>query len=312
MISIIVPAYNEAQSLQPLTKEIMTVMKHINDEYEIILVNDGSTDRSQVVIDQLGQQFPRYVRGLTFRRNFGKAAALAAGFDSAKGEIIITLDGDLQDDPREIPRFIEKIKSGYDLVSGWKQHRQDPLIKNISSRLFNFVTGKIFEAKLHDFNCGFKAYRAETVKELALYGELHRFIPVLLAARGYKIGEIPVNHRRRQFGKSKYGSIRFINGFFDLLTVLFITKFHLRPLHMIGPIGMIFFLSGFIEAAYLTYDKIVLGQPIGNRPLLLLAVMSMIMGVQIGITGLVGEQITASLESQKKHDHQQLAKTHQS
>jgi len=279
-------------------------------DFEIIFVNDGSTDNSEAIIDRLKQKSPQHIKSIRLRRNFGKATALSAGFNMAKGKVIITMDGDLQDDPKEIPHFIKKIESGFDLVSGWKQHRRDSLIKNTSSKLFNLVTRKATGINLHDFNCGFKAYRAETVHRLALYGELHRYIPALIAAQGYQVGEILVNHRKRRYGKSKYGALRFIYGFFDLLTVIFITKYRLRPLHMIGPIGLIFFLSGLAGATYLTYEKLILNQTIGNRPLLLLSVMSMIMGVQIGITGLVGEQITASIESLKKHDHQQPTQTH--
>lgn len=302
MLSIIIPVYNEETSIKPLADELLLVLARIGRKFELIFINDGSTDNSQKNIEELCKRHPQSIKKIQFRKNSGKAAALQAGFNLAKGDIIITLDGDLQDNPQELPRFIKKIEEGFDLVSGWKQNRKDPVTKNLASKLFNFVTGKVTKIKLHDFNSGFKAYRAEAVKTLNLYGELHRYIPVLVAAQGFKITEIPIEHRKRQFGKSKYGSIRFINGFFDLLTVLFITKFNKQPLHMFGYIGLVFFTAGFAGGIYLSILKFLFKAAIGNRPLLLLSVMLMIMGVQIIITGLIGEQITASLTS-RKTDH---------
>jgi len=294
-ISIIIPVYNEAENIKLLYEEIISVLEAIEKDFEIIFVNDGSRDASQREIESLFEKDPRHVRGIQFRNNFGKAAALHAGFQLASGEIIATLDGDLQDDPHELPNFLEKIEEGYDLVSGWKNHRKDSFIKNNTSKIFNVVTSSISKVKLHDFNCGFKMYRADVAKGLNLYGELHRYIPVIAASQGYRITEVSIEHRKRKFGETKYGSIRFIHGFFDLLTVLFITKFRARPLHLFGYFGLGFFSLGFITGIYLAAIKFFAHQAIGERPLLLFSVMLMIMGVQIGTIGLVGEQITTMI-----------------
>ena len=291
-VSVVIPVYNEADSLSKLYKELVRELSKLGPNYEIIFVDDGSRDNTQKVLEGLFQKDKEHVKAIQFRNNFGKAAALRAGFDLATGDIIITLDADLQDDPVEIPRFIEKMDEGYDLVSGWKQNRQDSFIKNNTSKIFNFVTNLISRTKLHDFNCGFKAYRAEVAKGLNLYGELHRYIPVIVASQGYKVTEIPISHRKREFGTTKYGQLRFIHGFLDLVTVLYVTRFRARPLHLFGYLGFGFFISGFLIGLYLTFIKFVGHQPIGERPLLLFSVMLMIMGVQIGATGLVGEHIT--------------------
>lgn len=291
-ISLVIPAFNEAASLPKLYKELVLELEKLESDYEIIFVDDGSRDNTQKVLEQLFQKNKDHVKVIQFRNNFGKAAALRAGFEMATGDIIITLDADLQDDPAEIGRFIKKIDEGFDLVSGWKQNRQDSFIKNNTSKIFNFVTNLISRKKLHDFNCGFKAYRVEVAKGLNLYGELHRYIPVIAASQGYKVTETQISHRKREFGKTKYGQIRFIHGFLDLITVLFITKFRARPLHLFGYLGLGFFTLGFLIGIYLTFIKFIGHQSIGNRPLLLFSVMLMIMGVQIGVTGLVGEHIT--------------------
>lgn len=304
-LSIIIPAFNEAESLLRLYEELVGVLKALTTDYEIIFVNDGSRDNTQTVIENLYSKDKGHIRGIQFLNNFGKAAALRAGFDIATGEIIITLDADLQDDPTEIPKFIQKIEDGYDLVSGWKVNRKDSFIKNNTSRIFNVATRYFSQVKLHDFNCGFKAYRQEIVKGLNIYGELHRYIPVIAGAQGYSIAEIPVNHRQREFGKTKYGHLRFIHGFLDLATVLFITRYRVRPLHLFGYLGLGFFSLGSLIGLYLTLVKIITHQSIGDRPLLLLSVMLMIMGVQIGATGLVGEQITSLIH---KTDHNYIIK----
>lgn len=293
MISVVVPVFNEEESVLPLYKEITGIFKRMQKDFEIIFVNDGSRDNTQKRIEAIYTRDTKRVRIIQFRNNFGKAAALHAGFQLAQGDVIFTLDADLQDDPNEIPKFLEKLEKGFDLVSGWKQNRKDSFIKNNTSKLFNAATNLISKAKLHDFNCGFKAYRAEVAKGVNLYGELHRYIPVIAAAQGYLVTEIPVNHRKREFGKSKYGPLRFIHGFLDLATILFITRFRSRPLHLFGYLGIIFFTLGFIIGLYLTWTKFIGHQPIGERPLLLFAVMLMIMGVQVAVTGLVGEQITS-------------------
>ncbi len=323
-LSVIIPVYNEAENIKPLYEEIISVLEMIEKDFEIIFVNDGSRDASQREIENLFKKDSKRVRGIQFRNNFGKAAALHAGFQLARGEIIATLDGDLQDDPHELPKFLEKMKEGYDLVSGWKNHRKDSFIKNNTSKIFNVATNFISKVKLHDFNCGFKMYRANVAKGLNLYGELHRYIPVIAASQGYRVTEVTIEHRKRKFGKTKYGSIRFIHGFFDLLTVLFITRFRTRPLHLFGYLGLVFFSLGFIIGIYLIIAKFLAHQAIGERPLLLFSVMLMIMGVQIGTTGLVGEQITTMihknksdyvikkiLKEQKNERNQQLSKTHE-
>lgn len=291
-ISVVIPVYDEAVNIKFLYEEVVSVLETIEKDFEIIFINDGSRDASQQEIESLFAKDPKHVRGVQFRNNFGKAAALHAGFQLAKGEIIATLDGDLQDDPHELPKFLEKINEGYDLVSGWKKHRKDSFIKNNTSKIFNLAAGFISKVKLHDFNCGFKMYRADVAKSLNLYGELHRYIPVIVAAQGYRVIEVSIEHRKRKFGKSKYGPMRFFHGFFDLLTVLFITRFRTRPLHLFGYLGLGFFSLGFIIGVYLMITKFLMHQAIGERPLLLFSVMLMIMGAQIGAIGLVGEQIT--------------------
>jgi len=300
MISIVIPVYNEAQSISKLYQELRLVLRKLKKTYEIIWVNDGSTDETQLEIEKIYKKDPEHVINIEFGSNFGKADALHAGFQAAKGNTIITLDGDLQDDPKEIAKFLVKLNQGFDLVVGWKQKRQDSLIKNTSSRIFNFITNRISKIELHDFNCGYKAYQAEMAKKLNLYGELHRFIPVMVAASGYRVTEIPVKHRKRKYGKSKYGVIRFLHGFFDLITVMFITKFRLRPLHLFGYLGVIFFSLGFTGGLYLTWLKVIKNELIGQRPLLLLSIMLMIMGVQIGVMGLVGEQIAATINKKSQ------------
>jgi len=300
MISIVIPVYNEAQSISKLYDELGLVLRKLKKAYEIIWVNDGSTDETQLEIKKIYKKDPKHVICIEFGSNFGKADALHAGFQAAKGKTIITLDGDLQDDPKEMAKFLVKLNQGFDLVVGWKQKRQDSLIKNTSSRVFNSATNRFSKIKLHDFNCGYKAYRAEIAKKLNLYGELHRFIPVMVAANGHRVTEIPIRHRKRKYGKSKYGAIRFLHGFFDLITVVFITKFKLRPLHLFGYLGVSFFSLGFIGGLYLTGLKLFRNELIGQRPLLLLSVMLMIMGVQIGVMGLVGEQIATTINKKSQ------------
>lgn len=290
-LSIVIPVFNEADNIGPLYNEIVEVAKKIKLEFEVIIVNDGSTDRTQRVIENIYQENKHTVKGIQLLTQSGKAAALHAGFQEATGDIIFTMDGDLQDDPHEIPRFIDKLNEGYDLVSGWKKRRKDSFIKNNTSKIFNTATNMISRVKLHDFNCGFKAYKAEVVKNLSLYGELHRYIPVLIAAKGYRVAEIPVHHRERLTGKSKYGISRFIHGFLDLVTVIFITRFHSRPLHLFGYVGISFFIIGFIIGLYLTSVKLFGHQSIGERPLLLFSVMLMIMGVQIVLLELLENKL---------------------
>lgn len=288
-ISIVIPAYNEAENLPLLCGEIFAVLKNITDNYEIIIINDGSSDKTQEVIEKLFRENGNYLKGIQFRSNFGKASALKAGFTEASGKIIFTMDADLQDDPKEIPNFIIKINEGCDLVSGWKQNRKDSFIKNTSSKFFNFVTSLFSKIKLHDFNCGFKAYKSEVAKSLDLYGQLHRYIPVIVKNNGYKIAEIPIHHRKRKFGKSKYGPVRFLNGFLDLLTVLVLTKYFKRPAHFFGGFGAIALGFGFTISLYITCLKLFTGSIQSRLPLLIAGILLVMVGVQLISLGLIGE-----------------------
>jgi len=288
-VSIVIPAYNEADNLSHLCLEIGEAMKGITDDYEVIIVNDGSSDSTEHVVENLFKRDGRHIVGIHFRSNFGKASALKAGFGQAGGNIIITMDADLQDDPKEIPCFMAKIKEGYDLVSGWKQNRKDSFVKNSSSKFFNAVTSLFSKIKLHDFNCGFKAYRKEVAKGLDLYGQLHRYIPVIVGNQGYKIAEIPVHHRKRKFGKSKYGPVRFLNGFLDLLTVMILTKYFKRPAHFFGAFGTLALLIGLAISGYITYLKLVYGDIQGHTPLFIAGILLIMVGIQLISLGLIGE-----------------------
>ena len=290
MVSIVIPVYDEADSLPQLYEEIRTTLGRVDLPYEVIFVDDGSQDASWATICQLAQHDVR-VRGIRFRRNFGKAAALTAGFRAARGQFVITLDADLQDDPAEIPRFLAKLEEGWDVVSGWKFPRRDPWTKTFPSRLFNWVTRALTGVPLHDFNCGFKAYRKEVVREVRIYGMLYRYIAVLAAWRGFRVTEIKVHHRPRRFGRSKFGVSRFAVGFFDLITVLFLTQYTWRPLHLFGSLGLVSLFAGTAINAYLTALWFLGHRPIGTRPLLTLGVLLMIVGVQFISFGLLGEMI---------------------
>jgi glycosyltransferase involved in cell wall biosynthesis len=292
-LSVIVPVLNERGSLPELYGSLTGVLGRINREYEIIFVDDGSSDGSIELCRSLVESDPR-VTLVELRRHFGKATALQAGFQVAKGAIIITMDADLQDDPVEIPRFLAALDEGVDLVSGWKKDRQDPWTKTLPSKIFNSVTSLLTGIKLRDFNCGFKAYRREVVQSLDLYGELHRYIPVLAYASGFRTGEIPVNHHRRSYGKSKYSLERFLRGAFDLLTVLFLGTFKRRPLHLFGLIGIALFGVGFAIDLYLSFLWITGIAYIGNRPLLILGTLLIIVGIQVLIFGLLAEMVTAA------------------
>ncbi len=287
-ITAVVPLYNECETLVELHKQLVTVLEPVTVSFDILFVNDGSTDQSAQVLDELSARDPR-VGVVHFRRNFGKAAALAAGFERATGDLVVTLDADLQDDPAEIPRFIAQLDAGFDVVSGWKKVRHDPMGKTIPSRLFNWVVGSVFGLRLHDFNCGFKAYRGEALRELNLYGELHRYIPVLLHAQGYRSTEIEVLHHPRRHGHSKYGVERLVKGMFDLMTVVLTTRYLARPLHLFGFLGLMLGLAGFGMLAYLSVLWALNQGPIGNRPLLFLGVLLVMVGVQIVSIGLLGE-----------------------
>lgn len=290
-VSIIVPVLNEAGTVLELSRRVAEVMERIGRRFEILFVDDGSSDETRQRVREAHEIDDR-VKLVSLRRNFGKAAALCAGFDHSSGQILITMDGDLQDEPDEIPRFLEKLeRENLDLVSGWKQQRQDPASKRYPSRLFNWVTRKLASVDLHDFNCGFKAYRREVLDEIALYGELHRYIPVLASRRGFALGELSVVHHPREHGTSKYGWDRYYKGLLDLITVLFITKYTRRPLHLFGMIGLSSLFAGLGINFYLAILWLS-GQTLSNRPLLLLGILLMLLGIQVLTTGLIGEMIT--------------------
>ncbi len=297
MISIVIPLLNEAESLGTLYGELAAVADAEGYDMEIIFVDDGSTDSSWAEVRRLVATDSR-VRGIRFRRNFGKAAALSAGFRAARGELIFTLDADLQDDPREIPRFIAAMDDELDVVSGWKRVRHDPWHKVLPSRVFNWLVGWLTGVRLHDHNCGLKCYRRAVLSEVRLYGELHRFVPVLAHARGFRVGELAVNHRERKFGHSKYGLRRFVKGFLDLLTVKFLTGFSQRPQHLLGAIGLFCFLLGGAGMAYFAGFWVVqelLGNDpkIHERPALIYSVGALLFGAQLMSIGFLAELIIA-------------------
>jgi glycosyltransferase involved in cell wall biosynthesis len=298
-ITVVVPFLDEEGSLEELYARIAQVLDGLGRSFEILFVDDGSRDRSAAIVDAIAERDPR-VGVVHFRRNFGKAAALDAGFKRARGSVVFTMDADLQDDPNEIPNFLAKLDEGWDLVSGWKQKRHDPLGKTLPSKLFNLVVSKASGLALRDFNCGFKAYRSETVKGLDLYGELHRYVPVLVHFRGFRVTQIAVIHHPRTSGVSKYGIERMVKGFFDLLTVLLITRYRSRPLHLFGGVGLAFGVAGFACLAYLSVLWF-LGHPLSNRPLLLFGVLLVMVGVQLTSTGLLGEMISSTQVTDKPH-----------
>lgn len=288
-LSIVVPVYEEEESLPELARRIRSVCEREGYAFEVWFVDDGSRDGSWAVIEQLHHQDPRFA-GVRFRRNYGKSAALSVGFERTAGHYVVTLDADLQDDPEEIPGLLALLEEGSDLVSGWKQKRQDPLNKTIPSRFFNAVTRRLSGIELHDFNCGLKAYRGEVVKDIRLYGELHRYIPLLAKWEGYvRIAEKPVRHHPRQYGRTKFGLERYIRGFLDLVSVMFLTRFAARPMHFFGSIGTLSFLAGVLISIWLTIDKFVFGSYITNRPLLLFGALLILFGAQMFTTGLLGE-----------------------
>ena len=287
--SVIVPTFNEAESLPELHRELVTALGGMGRPWEILYIDDGSRDGSDRLIADLAAADPR-VRGVSFRRNFGKSAALAVGFRLARGAWVATLDADLQDDPSELPRLAEMLEQGHDLVTGWKRRRQDPLSKTLPSQLFNAVTSAVAGLRLHDFNCGFKLYRREVVDSLEIYGELHRFIPALAHWRGFRVAEVPVHHRARRFGRSKFGASRFVNGFLDLLSAAFISTSALKPLHLFGRVGLLFLLTGALLGLWFV-GLWVAGEPIRVRPLMLFGAGLVLLGIQFILMGLLGEMI---------------------
>jgi glycosyltransferase involved in cell wall biosynthesis len=302
-LSVVIPLLNEAESLPELTEWIDRVTGAKGLSYEIIFVDDGSTDNSWQVIEQLAIVSP-HVKGIKLRRNYGKSAALQLGFEQALGEVVITMDADLQDSPDEIPALYDMIAvQGYDLVSGWKQMRYDPLSKTIPSRFFNAVTRWISKIELHDFNCGLKSYRRDLVKSIEVYGEMHRYVPLLAKWAGYtRIGEKVVEHRPRKYGTSKFGLERFIHGFLDLMSITFVGKFGKRPMHFFGTMGISAFALGFLILVYLSIAKIVYQEyGIADRPLFFFGILSIIIGAQLFLTGFLAELITRNAHDRNQY-----------
>ncbi|KUK58707.1 MAG: Glycosyl transferase family 2 [Bacteroidetes bacterium 38_7] len=302
-ISIIIPLYNEAESLSELHAWITRVMQQNGFSYEIIFIDDGSNDDSWKIIEAMSH-YDEHVKAIKFRRNYGKAAALNTGFEASMGEVVITMDADLQDSPDEIPELYQMIKKqGYDLVSGWKKKRHDPLSKTIPTKLYNWATRKATHIRLHDFNCGLKAYRNDVIKSIEIYGEMHRYIPVIAKWAGFvKIGEKVVQHYPRKHGKSKFGINRFINGFLDLISISFIGRFGRKPMHFFGFLGTALFLIGFIIACYLAYARIFMaGYKMTQRPLFYFGLLSMILGTQLFTAGFLGELISRSSHDRNKY-----------
>ena len=293
-ISLVIPLFNEAESLPELEAWIARVMKENNFSYEIWFVNDGSTDDSWKVIEQLRQKNP-CVKGISFRRNYGKSPALHTGFEKVQGDVVITMDADLQDSPDEIPELYRMImKDGYDLVSGWKKKRYDPLSKTIPTKLFNATARKVTGIKLHDFNCGLKAYRLEVVKAIEVYGDMHRYMPYLAKNAGYtRIGEKVVQHQARKYGTTEFGLDRFVNGYLDLMTLWFFSKFAVKPMHFFGLLGSLMFLLGFVAVLAVVILKLCdLRAGVTDSPYFYVALTSMILGTQLFLTGFLGELIS--------------------
>ena len=306
-ISVVIPVFNEEESLPELTNWISRVMQEHGFSYEIIFINDGSTDRSWDIIQQISEQ-NQCIKGLNFTRNYGKSAALDAGFKRAEGEVVITMDADLQDSPDEIPGLFQMVSEGLDVVSGWKKERHDPLSKTIPSKFFNGVTRWISGIELHDFNCGLKAYRKKVVKNISVYGEMHRYIPLLAKWNGFpKIGEKIVQHRARKYGYSKFGLERFLNGFLDLITVSFVHRYKKKPMHFFGALGSLSFLGGFLITSWLIFQKIYglsKGEnvrEIVDQPLFFLALVAIIIGVQLFVTGFIAELMTSSQSKEAEY-----------
>ena len=298
-ISVVIPVFNEEESIKELYRQISSALKY-QKKYEIIFIDDGSSDKSEKAIIDLSNEDER-VKLISFYRNFGKSAALSEGFKYASGEVIITMDADLQDDPNEISNLISKLDEGYDLVSGWKQKRYDPWTKTLPSKIFNFVTRLLTGVKIHDFNCGLKAYRSSVIKSIEVFGGRHRYIPALAGQMNFSVSEIVVNHRPRIHGETKYGGSRIFHGFFDLLTILFLNKYTQQPLHFFGAIGLIAFSGGIIAEVIVLYYKFIIFEPFSKHiALLLLGIVLLIIGIQFFSIGLLGEIIARF--SQGKED----------
>ncbi|MFH1450627.1 MAG: glycosyltransferase family 2 protein [archaeon] len=289
-ISVVVPVYNEEESIHQLYDELTDVLKKITKKYEILLVDDGSTDTTTKAMKELVKK-DSHVVVVQLRRNFGQTAALLAGFHNAKGDIIVTLDADLQNDPADIPRLLDKLKKGYDVVCGWRMQRNDNVFKKIPSKLSNFLNRKITGMNIHDSGCTLRAYRKEAVEGIKLYGENHRYIPALIAGRGYKVTEIVTNHRHRRFGRSKYGAGRLLKGLLDLLALRFLLKYSNRPMHVLGSLGAGVLFMGALSGVYMLIEKFYYGKAIATRPMLSLTVLLVILGIQLFFTGVLAEML---------------------
>lgn len=301
LISVVIPTYNEEDSLTELSNLLEKVLRRESkNNYEVLFIDDGSTDSTFSVMKDINKKNNKF-KAIRFRRNYGKSAALSVGFKAAKGAVIITMDADLQDDPHEIPNLMSKIKDGYDVVSGWKKKRNDPINKTLPSKFFNFVTAKASGLKLHDFNCGLKAYRSEAAKSLDIYGEMHRYLPVLAYWNGFRITEIPVQHHPRKHGKTKFGASRYVKGFLDLITLLFTSRYLKRPLHFFGTIGTLMGLVGFGIDAWLTVEWMMGDTFLSNRPIALLGIALIIVGVQLVSLGLIGEMIVKNFKRDEEY-----------
>ena len=305
-ISVVIPLLNEKESLRELTDSILDVMESYNFSYEIIFIDDGSSDKSWDIIEELSSK-SNTIKGIKFQRNYGKSQALHAGFLKSQGQVVFTMDADLQDDPREIPAMYDMIMNDdFDIVSGWKKKRFDSVIfKNIPSKIFNFAARTTSGIKLNDFNCGLKVFKKNVIKSINVYGEMHRYIPILAKNEGYKkIGEKIVNHRARKYGKTKFGASRFLYGFLDLLTIWFISSFGKRPMHLFGSLGLILITIGFLFAAYIGYDKIIInpgGRLITERPEFYISLVTMIIGSQFFSMGFIGELMLKSINQKPQY-----------
>ncbi len=293
-LTVVIPVFNEAESVALLCDKLIGQLEELPLESEVVFVDDGSTDDTYAVLEDMSRRHSR-VRALRFRRNYRKAAALAAGFKEARGEIVVTMDGDLQDDPSEIPNLLAALEGGKDLVSGWKKERRDPVSKTLPSKVFNLVTSAVAGIRLHDFNCGLKAYRAVVAEDMLpyLYGELYRYIPAIAHWNGYRVSEIAVRHHERRYGQSKFGSRRLLNGLFDLLSITFVVRFMTTPMHLFGSLGMICGLAGTAIGVYITWLWVNTGSIQNRHPLLILSVLLIIVGIQLFSTGLIGDMLAS-------------------
>ncbi|NUN10867.1 MAG: glycosyltransferase [Ignavibacteriaceae bacterium] len=306
-VSVVVPLFNEEESLPHLASELKKAFTQLNIAYEVFFIDDGSTDQSLSRIKEICRQDRRF-KFVSFQKNYGKSAALQVGFEQVTGDVVVTMDADLQDDPAEIQNLIKKLEEGFDLVSGWKKKRHDPFIKRHSSKFFNFVTGLMSGIKIHDFNCGLKAYRRVVTDNIRVYGELHRYMPVLAHWLGFTVSEIAVQHHPRRFGKTKFGVSRFFKGFVDLVTVTFITRYVQRPMHLFGFLGAIAFIMGIIVNGFLTVEWFQ-GKPLSNRPMLFFGILLIIVGVQFFSTGLLGELMVHNFQDRKSYAIKDMSQT---